>query len=551
MKELVQETSAAQNAAPAAAKKKGGGLRAVWSNKKRRRWIILGAAVLAAGCWALRSCGQAPASAASAYTEEAAQYRAITQALSGSGTLQPADSYTVTTLREGEILAADFEEGDTVAKGTVLYQLDSADVSSNLEQAQRNYERAAYVKSPLSGVVAELNVKAGDVVSAGQTVAVVRDSSELTLRVPFAADDAANFSVGQSASVILDGSFETLTGRVTTVSAADTVLSGNRIVRYVTVTVDNPGGLTDTQAATAEIGGAGSSESATLEYNNAVTITASSGGTVSAVNVKEGASVSADQVLVSFTSNAVNDSVQQAADNLQKAEDTLDDYTITSPIDGTIVDKKVKAGEKVESGNTLCTIYDLEYLEMTLNVDELDVRKVSVGQSVTITADAVEGETFTGTVTRISMAGTTSGSATTYPVTVRIDDYGDLWPGMNVDAEIVVASSDNALSIPGAAVERGNRVLVTASSPSAADALDAPAPEGYAYVQVETGISDDDYIEITSGLQDGDTVAYIPASADGSDLMNMMMGGDMEGPPDGGPGDGGPGGGGPGGGPAQ
>ena len=187
MKELVQETPAAQNTAPAA-KKKGGGLRAVWSNKKRRRWIILGAVVLAAGCWALRSCGQAPASAASAYTEEAAQYRAITQALSGSGTLQPADSYTVTTLREDEILAADFEEGDTVAKGTVLYQLDSADVSSNLEQAQRNYERAAYVKSPLSGVVAELNVKAGDVVSAGQTVAVVRDSSELTLRVPFAAE---------------------------------------------------------------------------------------------------------------------------------------------------------------------------------------------------------------------------------------------------------------------------------------------------------------------------------------------------------------------------
>ena len=73
MKELVQETPAAQNTAPAAAKKKRGGLRAVWSNKKRRRWIILGAVVLAAGCWALRSCGQTPASAASAYTEEAAQ----------------------------------------------------------------------------------------------------------------------------------------------------------------------------------------------------------------------------------------------------------------------------------------------------------------------------------------------------------------------------------------------------------------------------------------------------------------------------------------------
>ena len=147
---------------------------------------------------------------------------------------------------------------------------------------------------------------------------------------------------------------------------------------------------------------------------------------------------------------------------------------------------------------------------------------------------------------------TSSGSATTYPVTVRIDDYGDLWPGMNVDAEIVVASSDNALSIPGAAVERGNRVLVTASSPSAADALDAPAPDGYAYVQVETGISDNSYVQILSGLQEGDTVAYLRAAS--SESGSMMMGGmpgNMSGDmPSGGgmPSGGRPGGGGPGGG---
>ena len=57
-----------------------------------------------------------------------------------------------------------------------------------------------------------------------------------------------------------------------------------------------------------------------------------------------------------------------------------------------------------------------------------------------------------------------------------------------------------------AAVSRGDMVLVTANSPSAVNALDQEAPEGYVYVPVETGVSDNSYIEVLSGLQEGDTV---------------------------------------------
>lgn len=543
MSENLQEKTEVQELDAVPVKKKKlrvfGRLKGLWSNKKKRKWLILGVVLAVAVILGLRGCGGKKDAAAVTYVEEKASYRAITQSLSGSGTLQPANSYTVTTLKEGEILSADFEEGDTVSKDTVLYQLDSSDVSSNLEkaqlslnQAQRSYEKAAYAQSPVGGTVASLDVKVGDVVKAGQTVATVRDNSAMTLKVPFASDDAAGFSVGESASVVLDGSFETLTGRVTAVSAADAVLTGNRIVRYVTISVTNPGGLTDTQVATATIDGCGSSENAALEYKAAEDVIASSGGTVAAVNVKEGGKVSAGQTIVTFASNAANDSVQSAEDSLRSAElsmetsqKQLDDYTITSPIDGTIVDKQIKAGEKVESGDTLCVIYDLSYLEMTLNVDELDVTQVSVGQEVTVTADAVDGQTFTGVVTKISMAGTTNNNATTYPVTVRIDDYGDLWPGMNVDAEIVTAENDNALSIPSAALERGNRVLITSDSPSAANALKSKAPDGYVYVAVKTGVSNDDYIEVTSGLQEDDTVAYLPVSDDSSGLNRMMGGG--------------------------
>lgn len=77
----------------------------------------------------------------------------------------------------------------------------------------------------------------------------------------------------------------------------------------------------------------------------------------------------------------------------------------------------------------MCVIYDLSYLEMTLDVDELDILDIQVGQKAEITADAISDRTFEGVGTSISSAGTTSGGTTTYPVTIRIDDTGSLMPG--------------------------------------------------------------------------------------------------------------------------
>ena len=182
-----------------------------------------------------------------------------------------------------------------------------------------------------------------------------------------------------------------------------------------------------------------------------------------------------------------DETLQRFALSLENARDNLEDYSVTAPISGTVVTKNAKAGDNIEggSGSTLCVIYDLSYLEMTMSIDELDISSVEVGQEVRITADAVEGKTYTGVVTEVSVAGTTSGGITTYPVTVRIDETDGLLPGMNVDAEIVISSADDVLAIPSAAVSRGDMVLVTANSPSAVNALDQEAPEGYVYVPVD------------------------------------------------------------------
>ena len=487
--------------------------------------------------------------ASTQYMEAALERRDITNTFSGSGTISAANTYTVKSLVKGTVLTADFEVGDTIEKGTVLYTIDSSDVATSvekaqlaLEQAQRSYDDTAdaqYIRSVIGGTVASIKVKAGDYVTAGQEIATVRDDSSLLLTLEFPAADASGFAVGQAAEVILNGTFETLSGTVQAVAGTDTISSGNLLVRTVTIAVKNNGTLTTAQAASATINGVSALASARFDYQHQQTVTATTNGTVAAVCVKEGTAIEANTAIVQLSGTELSRQVQSAADSLLNAqlsmsdtEKQMENYTITSPISGTVIQKNVKAGDTVgtdtTASETLCTIYDLSYLEMTLNVDELEILSIKEGQTVTITADAIPDRTFTGVVTSVSAAGTTTGGTTTYPVTIRIDDTGDLLPGMNATAEIEVSSASNALAVPNGSVVRGNYVLVTKDSPSAANAVqDMTAPDGYVYVKITTGTSDNDSIEVTGGLQEGDTIAYDANAAEkqnASDSMEFMVG---------------------------
>lgn len=552
----------------------------------KKKWLLLLAAVVAVGAVVVLIQGRANGhqETAAVYTEAAAERRSITKSLTSSGTLEPADSYVVSTLVSGEILSDTFEEGDLVEKDQLLYTLDSSDADTSqtqaqnsltqaqnsMTQAEKNYDqtmKSKYPRADMSGTVEEVYVQNGDTVSAGTQILKIVGDKNLIIDFLFSYAAPEDFSVGQTATIYVDGFVDTITGTVVAVSKSTATTgatesngsqtTNGRQVVTVRVKAENPGLITAGYTASAVIGNYTSYGNSTVNVGATSIITASVSGKVEGLNFLPGDPISDGQQICTITGDTVDNQVDNARNsidsaqislnnaqtNLQNAQKKLDDYSVTAPISGTVVTKTAKAGDKIEGGSTgtLCTIYDLSYLEMTMAIDELDIGQVAVGQSVRITADAVPDQTYSGTVTKVSVAGTTSGGITTYPVTVRIDETDGLRPGMNVDAEIVIESRDNVLAVPSGAVNRGDTVLVTADSPSAANALDREAPEGYVYVQIGTGVDDDSYVEITSGLQEGDTVAYLPTSSGSS---NMMMGGMMMGGmPSGGMGGGAPSGG--------
>ena len=539
-----KQDAAAQQAAAGEARPAGKDKVAAFF-RKNWKWMVPVVCVAVLGGWfILRPDRAQDANVDVSYVQATPEKRDLSNSLSGTGTLNPANTYNVKSLVAGKVLTSTIEEGDIVEEGTVLYTVDASDATTKaeqasitLQQAQRSYDKTVdrqYVRAEVAGVVATLKVAKGDEVTSGQEVAVIRDSSKMVLQLEFPAADAATFSVGQSAEVTLDGTFETLTGTVTAVTGTDALSTGNLLTRTVTITVRNAGGLTTAQAATATINGVSCIAAKCFEYQAERTLTTLAAGTVTAINVQEGGAVNKDDIVLQISGEDLTEAIQSAAETLRSAElnmdnlqEAMNNYTVTSPISGTIIEKNAKAGDALTAGSDLCTIYDLSYLEMTLNVDELQVSDVSVGQSVQVTADAVPDKTYTGTVTRVSMKGSSNGGTTTYPVTVRIDETEGLRPGMNANAEIVTAEAKNALAVPNAAIVRGGYVLVTKDSPSAANAdPDMTAPEGYVYVPVKIGVSDDDYTQIISGVTGNDTVAYDPSSVstddyydDGSSVM--------------------------------
>lgn len=502
----------------------------LWTGpKKRRKWIkrvLVIAAVLALLFWiVVRPMLGGTAAVSGAYQTAQVQRQDLTVSVSGSGTVTPIESYQVSALVTGEILESPFEDGDQVEKDQLLYRIDPGSAQTALQQAQlsvqqaqMNYDTLAsslQVKAIGGGVVQTLHVQEGDLVSAGTAIADITDTSTMTLTVPFQAGDAAHISAGQTAQVTLSGTLETLTGTVESVASADQVGNGGALVRQVKIRLTNPGALTETTSATARVGTYACAAGGTLSPQLRQTITAAASGEIINLNVSVGSRVSAGAVLAAIGGESAENSladaalaVQNAQLSLQSAQEALDSYTITSPISGTVIEKNLKTGDQLNGGDSgaMAVIYDLSQLELQMDVSELDIGQIQPGQTVEITAEALPGQTFTGVVEKVSVNGTTTDGFTTYPVTILLSEYGDLNPGMNVSAHIIVERSENALCVPAEAVNSDGTVLVAGEGAFAEDGVTIADPSKIESRPVTLGRGNQDYVEITSGLEEGETV---------------------------------------------
>ena len=539
-------------------------------NRKKKKTVIIAAAAFvllaAAGTAALRSSGRSAGTGKGTAVMTAPVTRQdISSRLSSSGVLKPRNSYQVSSLAEGEITSADFEVGDQVEKGQVLYRIDVSSMEEemkaaqnsaeraarNLEEAQKDYSRAqgrfndGIFHSGDSGYIKKIYIKAGETVSSGTKIADIEDDSIMRLKVPFLSAEAAAIGTGSTALVTLSSTGEQIPGTVTAVSSKDETLTGGRIVRYVTIEAANPGGLTTEQSAAASVGDYSSSLEGTFSPVVETILSADlpDSVTVEQLLVSEGDYAakgapifrfdreSADKLMRSFREklDSAKDAMDSANSKIESTKSSMNNYTITAPISGTVIRKNMKAGDKITSKGSgdgvMAVIYDLSSITFSMSIDELDISKVKTGQTVQITAEAAGDASFRGIVENVSLESANNNGITTYPVSVTVKDPKGLLPGMNVNGKILLEESKNALVIPAASLMRGNVVYVKDPSVKAAQ---GEVPAGFREVTVETGIMNDEQVEVTSGLAEGDEVYLVPGAESTAGSENMGEGMTMD-----------------------
>ncbi|SEP10553.1 efflux RND transporter periplasmic adaptor subunit [Paenibacillus sp. OV219] len=280
-------------------------------------------------------------------------------------------------------------------------------------------------------------------------------------------------------------------------------------------------------------------------------------------------------------------SIDQSNETIADLEEAQDGDTVIAPIAGKVTTLSVLVGDSLSPSTELMEIADFEHLQIAVGIDELDIAKVKVGQSATVSVEAITNKTFTGKVTKIADEGTSSNGVASFDVTVAIDKPGELKSGMSAEASIQIEKKENTLMLPIDAVQSlGNRYMVilpagttgttgkgqgAAGTGTGTEKGDAGAGQGAqpgatsggtrgqgsfsgqgapggqngqtgrtgsrgnfasrfgggVPTMIEVGIHNEDYIEILSGLKEGDRVVVptVVTSTTNQQQQNFGAGG--------------------------
>jgi len=147
-------------------------------------------------------------------------------------------------------------------------------------------------------------------------------------------------------------------------------------------------------------------------------------------------------------------SVEQARLDLQEAQTQLAEAQLFAPIDGTALSVDVEVGEQVQVGTSAVTLADLNDLELTVNVAEVDIGQIYLEQRAEVTVDALPDQVFNGVVARIAPSSESESGVVNYPVTIRLTgaDLDGVRPGMTAVADILGDEMADSWLVPTSAV---------------------------------------------------------------------------------------------------
>jgi len=490
--------------------------------------------------------------AAPQYTLAFARNSKITQTISGSGQVSASNQTDIQSQVSGTITAISTKVGQPVATGQLIATIDPTNAQIALKNAELAFDKIVEPAkaTDISNAQNSLFKSYNDAFNSASTIyldlpAVISGMKDLLYgQAGVLSDQQSAFlnptarDMRQKAAVEYDAAvaqyqkaaaeFNGLT-RSSATSSIDNMLTDT----YTTVK-DMAKSLSDTQSTLTFI------QTSQPDYKTSGI--ASAATQVNAWSTQTNSDLSnllSGQNSITTGQNALSNlqagadtlDVQTARLNLEQAQRTYNNYFIRAPYDGTIGRIPVNVYGQAGASTVIATIVGNQKIA-TISLNEVDAAKISDGQPVMITFDAIDGLNATGTVEQVDQVGTVSSGVVSYGVKILINTADDrIKPGMSVNTSIITKEDDNVLVVPSNAVKKqGNQnyvqtlprsVLATLASSTASSTRSrnfTSANSGGAramtissvlvptQVSVTVGDYDDTNTEILSGLNPGTLV---------------------------------------------
>ncbi len=438
----------------------------------KTNWIIIGAIVLVllalGGFWYYQ---QATASAAASARVQTAtvQRGSLVATVNAAGNVLTPEEATVGFLSSGRVAQVHVQVGTAVKKGQVLMELDTTDLEFALKTAKTN----------LASAQASLEQTKANLQFALRNAQSNLESSKAAL-------EAAKNKNAQNANQIIVAkaqldkatiALEQAQGAYNRIAWRGDVSSTSQAAELQRATIDYQSALANYNMTLATINDS-ALKAAQAAYDRDVVALEQAQRNLDTQLRTAQATVEKDQI-----------AVEQAQRNIERTR-------LLAPFDGVVSAVNFSVGDSAGTG-TAVVVVDLSTLQVKVNIAEVDVAKIKIGQTAQITLDALPGKTYSATISAIGPVATITQGVVNYPVTAVIANTdGAVKPGMTANLAITVEQRENVLLVPARAVRtQGNQRTVTVLYKGLQFA-----------VPITIGLTNDQFAEVTSGLLEGDQV---------------------------------------------
>lgn len=425
----------------------------------------------------------------------------LTVTLNSTGSLTPAHEETLTFEVSAPVTEIDVAEGDTVKAGDVLARVDTTSIDSQISSAQLSLTDAqnslAALQEPPTDLEIEIAKAQVEAAQASLSSASLSGASDADIEIARLNVEKAKNSLWQ-AQVNRD------------------------------VTESRPGANQEVNAYSNNVEQAASLASSETQIQIAQTNyegTVNEGPNASGLASGNASLVSAEANLDTLMSGASESDIRKAqitVENakltLESAQKALDKAALVAPFDGVIASVNFVQGTLPVSSSI--TLVDTSGYTITLSVDEKDITQLAVGQTVSLTIQALDNAAITGTVTRIDPApvSSESGQLVTYNVEVTLNPTQQpLRPGMSAIATVTLNQIDDVIVVP-------NRFIMVDATTQLATVKVMTAPGTYQDVPVTLGTRTDSESEVLSGISVGQTLVILPSASSTTTSMQSGLG---------------------------